>query len=161
MLRFAGGRVESLLDELLPVEVRELPATWPCWIGCWLTGGCWGPLEHAGEGAARGHGLPTIPIACFVRLMVIKQRTGWGCKTLVREVSDSLHLRRFCLLPLTVGVPNERTSMPAPLGTRSLRTHPFAPNARQRPGVTRVGTALSPRYLISRGAALRVAPVPG
>jgi hypothetical protein len=26
MLRLAGGQVESLLDELLPVEVRELPA---------------------------------------------------------------------------------------------------------------------------------------
>lgn len=27
-------------------------------------------------------------------------RTGWGCETLVREVSDSLHLRRFCLIAL-------------------------------------------------------------
>jgi hypothetical protein len=27
----------------------------------------------------------------------------------VREVSDSLHLGRFCLLPLTVGVPDEST----------------------------------------------------
>ena len=26
MLRLAGDQVESLLDELLPVEVRELPA---------------------------------------------------------------------------------------------------------------------------------------
>jgi hypothetical protein len=26
MLRLAGGQVESLFDELLPVEVRELPA---------------------------------------------------------------------------------------------------------------------------------------
>jgi IS5 family transposase len=45
----------------------------------------------------------------FVRLMVIKQRTGWGYQTLVREVSDSLHLRRFCLLPLTARVPDEST----------------------------------------------------
>jgi transposase, IS5 family len=45
----------------------------------------------------------------FVRLMVIKQRTGWGYETLVREVSDSLHLRRFCLLPLTQRVPDEST----------------------------------------------------
>jgi hypothetical protein len=48
-------------------------------------------------------------MACFVRLMVVKQRTGWGSETLVREVSDSLHLRRFCLLPLTVRVPDEST----------------------------------------------------
>jgi hypothetical protein len=30
-------------------------------------------------------------MASFVRLMVVKQRTGWGYATLVREVSDSLH----------------------------------------------------------------------
>ena len=41
--------------------------------------------------------------------MVVKQRTGWGYQTLVREVSDSLHLRRFCLLPLTARVPEEST----------------------------------------------------
>jgi hypothetical protein len=38
-----------------------------------------------------------------------QQRTGWGYQTLVREVSDSLHLRRFCLLPLTQRVPDEST----------------------------------------------------
>ena len=48
-------------------------------------------------------------MASFVRLMVIKQRTGWGYQTLVREVSDSLHLRRFCLLPLTARVADEST----------------------------------------------------
>jgi IS5 family transposase len=48
-------------------------------------------------------------MASFVRLMVIKQRTGWGYQTLVREVSDSLHLRRFCLVPLTARVPDEST----------------------------------------------------
>jgi IS5 family transposase len=41
--------------------------------------------------------------------MVVKQRTGWGYQTLVREVSDSLHLRRFCLLALTERVPDEST----------------------------------------------------
>ena len=30
-----------------------------------------------------GHGRPTIAMATFVRLMVIKQRTGWGYETLV------------------------------------------------------------------------------
>jgi len=45
----------------------------------------------------------------FVRLMVIKQRTGWGYETLVREVSDSLHLRRFCLIAIDQRVPDEST----------------------------------------------------
>jgi transposase, IS5 family len=48
-------------------------------------------------------------MASLVRLMVVKQRTGWGYQVLVREVSDSLHLRRFCLLPLTQRVPEEST----------------------------------------------------
>ena len=41
--------------------------------------------------------------------MVIKQRSGWGYETLVREVSDSLHLRRFCLIALDRRVPDEST----------------------------------------------------
>jgi transposase, IS5 family len=46
-------------------------------------------------------------MASVVRLMVVKQETGWGYQTLVRQVSDSLHLRRFCLLPLTRRAPDE------------------------------------------------------
>src|SRR5205814_2243903 len=45
----------------------------------------------------------------FVRLMVVKQRTGWGYETLVREVSDSLHLRRFCLIAIDQQLPDEST----------------------------------------------------
>jgi hypothetical protein len=46
------------------------------------------------------------------------------------------------------GVAIEWPDLPAPLGTRSLRTHPLAPYGRQRPGETPLRTALSPRYLI-------------
>ena len=45
----------------------------------------------------------------FVRLMIVKERSGWGYETLVREVSDSLHLRRFCLIALAERVPDEST----------------------------------------------------
>jgi hypothetical protein len=37
----------------------------------------------------------------FVRLIVLKARYGWGFRTLVGEVSDSLHLRRFCRIGLS------------------------------------------------------------
>jgi IS5 family transposase len=67
------------------------------------------PITERWEEAARERGRPTIAMALFVRLMVIKQRTGWGYETLVREVSDSLHLRRFCGLSLTASVPHEST----------------------------------------------------
>src|SRR5215218_770216 len=109
MLRLAGDQVESLLDELLPVEVRELPAELAVLDRLLAEPRLLAPIEQAWERSARGHGRPTIPMACFVRLMVIKQRTGWGYQTLVREVSDSLHLRRFCLIPLTERVPDEST----------------------------------------------------
>ena len=59
--------------------------------------------------SARGDGRPSIPMDRFVRLMVIKTRTGWGYETLVREVSDSIHLRRFCRIALTERVPDEST----------------------------------------------------
>src|SRR5215218_8737910 len=109
MLRLAGGQVESLFDQLLPVEVRELPADLAVLDRLLADARLLVPIERVWEHTARGHGRPTIPMACFVRLMVVKQRTGWGYQTLVREVSDSLHLRRFCLIPLTQRVPDEST----------------------------------------------------
>ena len=113
MLWLAGAQVESLLDELLPVEVQELPAELAALDRLLADPRLLAPIGQAWEQTARRHGLPTIPMASFVRLMVIKQRTGRGYQTLVREVSDSLHLRRFCLLPLTQQVPEESTGAQA------------------------------------------------
>jgi IS5 family transposase len=45
----------------------------------------------------------------YVRLMVLKQRYRWGYRSLVAEVSDSIHLRRFCRISLTERVPDEST----------------------------------------------------
>jgi transposase, IS5 family len=109
MLRLTGGQVESLFDELLPVEVRELPADLAVLDRLLADPRLLAPITQAWAQTTRRHGRPTIPMASFLRLMVIKQRTGWGYETLVREVSDSLHLRRFCLLPLTQRVPDEST----------------------------------------------------
>ena len=41
--------------------------------------------------------------------MVLKQRYRWGYRTLVAEVSDSIHLRRFCRISLSERVPDEST----------------------------------------------------
>jgi len=108
-LRLSGGQVESLFDLGLPVEVRELPADLAALDVLLGDRALLAAVEEGWEQAARGHGRPTIPIDRFVRLMVIKQRSGWGYETLVREVSDSLHLRRFCLIALTERVPDEST----------------------------------------------------
>src|SRR4051812_11367049 len=109
MLRLSGGQVESLFDLGLPVEVRELPADLAALDRLLVDSALLAPVERAWDQAARGYGRPTIPIAVFVRLMVVKQRSGWGYETLVREVSDSLHLRRFCHIALTERVPHEST----------------------------------------------------
>jgi transposase, IS5 family len=109
MLRLSGGQVESLFDLGLPVEVRELPADLAALDRLLADPRLLAPVERAWDEAARGFGRPTIPIERLLRLMVIKQRSGWGYETLVREVSDSLHLRRFCRIALTERVPDEST----------------------------------------------------
>jgi transposase, IS5 family len=109
MLRLEAGQVLSLWDEVLPIEARELPEDLAGLDRVLRDPALLGPVHAAWKSAARDRGRPSIAIDVFVRLMVVKQRTGWGYETLVREVSDSLHLRRFCLLPLTQLVPDEST----------------------------------------------------
>ena len=109
MLTLCGGQVESLWDEVLPVEVRELPDDLARLDRVLSDELLLFPIAQAWAQGARERGRPSISIATFVRLMVIKQRTGWGYETLVREVSDSLHLRRFCLIGIDQRVPDEST----------------------------------------------------
>jgi transposase, IS5 family len=111
---FADG-AESLWDELLPEEVRVLPDDLgrldellsdpellvPIAIR-WER-----ELREASRFADRGR--PSLAMETYVRLMVIKHRCGWGYETLMREVSDSIHLRRFCRLGLSEPVPDEST----------------------------------------------------
>jgi transposase, IS5 family len=80
MLRLAGDQVESLLEELVPVEVRELPAELAMLDRLLADPRLLTPIEQAWEQTARDHGRPTIPMGSFVRLMVIKQRTGGGTR---------------------------------------------------------------------------------
>jgi IS5 family transposase len=115
MLRLSGGQVESLWDEVLPVGVRELPADLAALDVLLGDRALLAPIsahwesEAAAGRASMGHGRPTIAMDTYVRLMVVKHRTGWGYETLVREVSDSLHLRRFCLIALGERVAEEST----------------------------------------------------
>jgi transposase, IS5 family len=76
MLRLSGGQVESLFDLGLPVEVRDLPADLAALDRLLADVALPAPVESAWEQAARGRGRPTVPIDCFVRLMVVKQRSA-------------------------------------------------------------------------------------
>jgi IS5 family transposase len=109
MLRLTSEQVETLFDQLLPMEVRELPEDLAALDRLLNDPRLLAPIRQVWAQPALTRGRPTIAMASFVRLLVVKQRTGWGYETLVREVSDSLHLRRFCLLALTQRVPHEST----------------------------------------------------
>jgi IS5 family transposase len=109
MLRLFSGQVESLWDEVLPAEVRELPKDLEALDVLLRDDTLIEPIAAGWQQQALAHGRPTISMQSYVRLMVVKHRTGWGYETLMREVSDSIHLRRFCLIGLGERVPDEST----------------------------------------------------
>jgi IS5 family transposase len=116
MLRLVAAQAETLWDEALPIQVRELPADLAALDVLLCDPGllepfvaCWQREALVSGTSTAEHGRPTIAIETFVRLMVLKQRHGWGYRTLVAEVSDSIHLRRFCRIALTERVPDEST----------------------------------------------------
>ena len=103
-------------DEALPIEVRELPEDLAA-----LDGLLSDPelamvfLERFRREVLEtgrlvlSDGRPTIAMETYVRLMVLKARYRWGYRSLVAEVSDSIHLRRFCRISLSERVPDEST----------------------------------------------------
>lgn len=112
----SAGQAECLWDEALPVEVRELPRDLAALDLLLSDPGLLGPIverfrQEVSESrrAVLTDGRPTIAMETFVRLMVLKTRYRWGYRTLVAEVSDSIHLRRFCRISLSERVPDEST----------------------------------------------------
>ena len=78
MLRLAGEQVESLFDEALPMEVRELPDDLARLDDLLGDPALLAPIVERWEASARERGRPTIAMSLFVRLMVVKQRIGLG-----------------------------------------------------------------------------------
>jgi transposase, IS5 family len=111
----SAAGAESLWDEILPAEVKALPGDLAALDVLLCDPGLLAPIAVRWErllaqaGRQAGRGRPTIPMDMYVRLMIVKHRSGWGYETLMREVSDSIHLRRFCRLGLTEPVPDEST----------------------------------------------------
>src|ERR1700677_4304628 len=107
--------VESLWDESLPAEVKALPEDLAALDELLSDPVLLAPIAVrwarllADAGRQTGRGRPTIAMETYVRLMVVKHRSGWGDETLMREVSDSIHLRRFCRIGMTDRVPDEST----------------------------------------------------
>jgi IS5 family transposase len=116
VLTLLAGQADCLWDDALPVEVKELPADLAALDRLLADHELLWPLVERWEQEFREtgrlvltDGRPTIALERFVRLMVLKARYRWGYRTLVAEVSDSIHLRRFCRISLTERVPHEST----------------------------------------------------
>ena len=79
MLRLVAAQAETLWDEALPIEVRELPADLAA-LDALLSGpgllapftACWQREALASGTSSADHGRPTIAIETYVRLMVLK-----------------------------------------------------------------------------------------
>jgi IS5 family transposase len=116
MLTLLADQPECLWDDALPIEVRQLPedlAALDVLLSdpevLWALVERWRREFQETGRLVLTEGRPTIPLETFVRLMVLKQRYRWGYRTLVAEVSDSIHLRRFCRISLSERVPDEST----------------------------------------------------
>ena len=116
MLTLLAEQPECLWDEALPIEVRELPEDLaaldrllaePAMLGAIVERFRREVIEE--RRAVLTDGRPTIAMETYVRLMVLKARYRWGYRSLAAEVSDSIHLRRFCRISLSQRVPDEST----------------------------------------------------
>jgi hypothetical protein len=78
VLRLSGGQVESLFDLGLPVQVAELPADLAALDELLAEPGRLAPIEASWAEDAVWFGRPTVPMDRFVRLMIVKARSGLG-----------------------------------------------------------------------------------
>jgi transposase, IS5 family len=105
-----------LWDEALPIEVKELPEDLAALdrllsdpeLAMVFLERFRREVVETGRWVLTD-GRPTIAMETYVRLMVVKARYRWGYRTLVAEVSDSIHLRRFCRISFSERVPDEST----------------------------------------------------
>jgi len=96
----------SLWDQLLPLQVRTLSAELTAVDTCLADERFFEPYLQRFNTLI---GRPTVPVETYLRLMYLKHRYRLGYETLVKEVGDSLHWRRFCHLALDAPVPHATT----------------------------------------------------
>jgi IS5 family transposase len=96
----------SLWDQLLPIQARTLSAELTVVDTCLADERLFEPYLQRFNTLI---GRPTVPIETYLRLMYLKHRYRLGYEMLAKEVTDSLHWRRFCHLALDARVPHATT----------------------------------------------------
>lgn len=96
----------SLWDQLPPPQARILSAELTAVDACLVDERFFEPYRQRFRTLI---GRPTVPVETYLRLMYLKHRYRLGYEMLVREVTDSLHWRRFCHLALDAPVPHPTT----------------------------------------------------
>jgi len=107
----------SLWDELLPPQARTLSVELTAVDACLADERFFDPYLQRFRTRI---GRPTVPVETYLRLMYLKHRYRLGYEMLVREVTYSLHWRRFCHLALNAPVPHPTTL--------SKLTHKYGPD---------------------------------
>lgn len=97
---------ETLWEQILPPQARTLSDELAA-VDAWLADERF--FEPYRQRFNTRIGRPTVPVETYLRLMYLKHRYGFGYETLVREVADSLHWRRFCHIPLDGAVSHSTT----------------------------------------------------
>jgi IS5 family transposase len=118
MLRLDDNQ-DDLFDGWIPESFRELSPEL-AFVDKALSGpGVLKPFEKDAETTGR----PGTVIATYVRMMYLKFRFQISYELLVQEVSDSLKWRRFCHLPLSGKVPDDKTliKLTARYGEQTVR----------------------------------------
>jgi transposase, IS5 family len=115
LLTLFAGQAESLWDEALPVDVRELPEDLAALDGLLSDPGLLAPIvarlrREVVAGAGGVVGWAADDRDGDLRAVDGAQAAlPLGYRTLVAEVSDSIYLRRFCRISLSERVPDEST----------------------------------------------------
>jgi transposase, IS5 family len=109
MLTMYPVQVATLWDTVLPRWVRALPEDLARLDEVLNSPRLMRKFEQHWGRANLHLGRPSIPMATYLRLMVLRHSHGWGHQRLVYQVSDSFHLRLFCGIAIDAAVPDEST----------------------------------------------------
>jgi IS5 family transposase len=115
MLTLLADQPECLWDDALPVESGNCPRIWRRWMCCFRSRvavadrGALAPGVRGDRSVGVDRGAADDRDGDVRPVDGAQATVSVGVRTLVAEVSDSIHLRRFCRISLSDRVPDEST----------------------------------------------------